>query len=458
MKKKINIHNIKSSGNISKDILFAPDLISTDTRSIRAGGLFIPLAGENFDGHNFIDKAFENGAGFCLYDPKRYNPKEESEKLLPVTNTLTAYQEIAHSYRTGLSNTKVISITGSSGKTTVKEILKIVLSNYGSTYATEKNFNNEVGVPKTLLNIKDTDKFAVVEMGARHLHDISPLVKTAAPDAVILTCVGSSHIGEFGSLENIYKTKLEIIKDSPAGCLKIGPQDDSKIVEVLKQYPNHLTVGTSTESNVQILDAKSKPGNTTISYKIAGKIIEVNVPFFHATLPINVGYALAVCYGLGLNLDQFASSLKNFNGLEGRYQIIEKAGKSFVDDAYNANRDSMIMGLTSFKQSFESKNPVLVLGDMLELGEESKTMHEEVGEFVAKHLPKAKLVAVGSEAKHITASAISHGFDNTQISQYSNYEELISKLDKILNLGDSFYIKASNGTGLHFLAKSIKEL
>ena len=225
----IDLSKVKDLGDLSSlnDIQFEPNQISTDSRHIKNGDLFIPLIGENFDGHNYIEKAIKSGASLALYEKNHWQPTNE-KNLVPVKSTLEAYQNIANYYRT-LLDTKIIAITGSSGKTTLKELLHLVLSKLDKVNATKFNYNNEIGVPKTLLAMTNEDGFGVVEMGARHVGDISKLVKIAIPDIVILTSVGSSHIGEFGSIENIYKTKLEIIKDSGSGALKIGPADDQKI-------------------------------------------------------------------------------------------------------------------------------------------------------------------------------------------------------------------------------------
>ncbi|MDB2446999.1 UDP-N-acetylmuramoyl-tripeptide--D-alanyl-D-alanine ligase [bacterium] len=456
---KINLKDMKVNASFKDrdDIFFSASQIITDSRAIKENQLFVPLKGENFDGHEYIDKALKKNASACLYDPCAFNPESTDNRLYPVVNTRRAYQELSYLYRKQLHDTKIIALTGSSGKTTLKEILKLVLSEYGKTYATEKNFNNEIGVPKTLLSIEEDTTFGVVEMGARHLGDISPLVKITSPDVVILTGVGSSHIGEFGSLENIYKTKLEILKDSAPGNLKIGPEDDPLISDVLKKYPNHITVGKGEGASIRIVSTKSAGDGMECEYLVNGSVIKVSLPFYHYALPINVGYVLATCHGLGMDLSKCLEALSTFIGLEGRYQLFQRNGKSFVDDAYNANHDSMIMGLKSFHTSFDKTDSVLVLGDMLELGIDSKSMHEKVGAFVASNFKHAALVTVGPESKAIADGAEAGGFDISRIKKYPKYEDLLSDLESLLNSSDCFYFKSSNGTGLHHIVKKIKD-
>ena len=305
-----------------------------------------------------------------LYENNHWQPSKQ-KNILPVKNTLFAYQTIASYYRT-LLDAKIVAITGSSGKTTLKELLKLVLTKVGKVSATRFNYNNEIGVPKTLLEISDQDSFGVIEMGARHVGDISTLVKIASPDVAILTSVGSSHIGEFGSLEKIYKTKLEMIKDSGSGALKIGPADDPIISEVLKQYPNHLTVGSHEHANIRILRHFSTTSGMKIEYKISDTLIAITLPIYHEALPINVGYVLAVMHGLGIDPVIAQEALSTFKGLEGRFSLIKYNDMEIIDDAYNANYESMLMGLKSFKNMTEGKKSILVLGDMLELGEHSE--------------------------------------------------------------------------------------
>jgi UDP-N-acetylmuramoyl-tripeptide--D-alanyl-D-alanine ligase len=460
MEKTINSKNMKqtaSSGSGVEGFEISPENIKTDTRLITSGDFFIPLVGENFDGHDYIDKALEKGAIGAVYDPCKYTPKDRTSNLLPVTNTLKAYQEIAALHRNNLTKIKTISLTGSSGKTTVKELLQIALSEYGKTKSTEKNYNNEIGVPKTLLGFNQDLDFGILEMGARHLHDIAPLVKISGADVSILTNVGESHIGEFGSLDNIYKTKLEILTDSAPGNLKIGPSDDDQIIRVLNTFPNHLSVGFSDHSNIKITDVAPKSKGMSINYTIGKKTYTVSPKIYHEALPINIGYVLATVYGLGYELDKAIAALSNFTGLEGRFQSTTLGSKEIIDDAYNANLESMIMGLTSFNKGSQGEKSVLILGDMLELGEKSSKAHLEVGKFVQEHLPHTHLITVGSESENIAKGALSSGFDNNKISQYSSYKEVIQDLDNVLSKGAKFYLKSSNGTGLHKVVKAIKE-
>lgn len=453
---EISLQELKGASSIPRHDTFAPSKITTDSRKIESGSLFIPLKGERFDGHCYITQAMNDGASAFLYDKDFDIDPIAAQDGLAVKNTLKAYQDLGHIYRKKLKNTRFIGLTGSSGKTTLKEILSLVLSAYGKTKSTEKNYNNEIGVPKTLLSISDKDRFAVVEMGARHVLDIGPLTDIAQPDVSILTGVGISHIGEFGSLDNIYKTKLEIFTHAPTGNLKIGPSDDLRILEVLRTYPQHLTVGFSEQSHIKIESMSPKSGGMQITYMLNQEPLVIEIGVFHEALPINIGYAIAVVHGLGMSTDKIATALASFNGLEGRYQRFNVGQKTCIDDAYNANTESMLAGLESFAKTFDTDQSVLVLGDMLELGDLSAQEHRKIGKKIYEISKNSNVVLVGTQIEHTKKELLDQGFDNSKICQYSNYKELLDELDKVMALGENFYFKSSHGVGIHNVVSALK--
>ena len=400
MAKKILIASILKDQvpkEVEKNLAFYPHQICTDSRKLKPGDLFIPISGSNFNGHQFINQALELGAGAVLYEPNQFIPVKDHSKLFAVNCSIKAYQQISYAHMKNLKNIKVIALTGSSGKTTVKELLALALSAYGNVKATEFNYNNEIGVPKTLLSFGDEHDYGIVEIGARRINDISSLIKLTRADVSILTCVGESHIGVFGSLDNIYKTKLEIFQHASTGNLKIGPSDDARIFEVLKAYPNFLSVGQTNSSNIEICNRKPNDSGMKVNFIISGNPYSVSVKIYHEALPLNLGYVLAVLFSFGLNIDSGIKKLESFSGIEGRYQSLTFDKIQIVDDSYNANFDSMIAGLKSFQTCYPLQHACLILGDMLELGDSSEKAHTKVGEFVAKNLPACHLITVGAK-------------------------------------------------------------
>lgn len=433
----------------------APELkaLSTDTRTVKAGQWFVPITGEKFDGHKFLADAVRQGADGFFYAASRKAeiPKDILGKGLAVGEPLAAFQRLAAGWRLSLKDLKLIGLTGSTGKTTTKEMLSAVLKSAGPTFATHASFNNEVGVPKTLQNLEPGHRYAALEFGARMPGNIKFLCEMASPDVVGLVNVGVTHLGIFGSVENLLNTKLEIFRDSPKHAVQVAFADDPRIVAgAAKTGKKTLTFGRDAKADVRLLDSPWQTGSGTMTVKLSllGKALEVPFGVAHEVFPINAAAAAALATAAGVVSDDIVKGLSGFRGVKGRYQVHQVGRLVLVDDTYNANPDSMRAGLTTVGRAFSGKKLVLVLGDMLELGETSAEEHRKVGKDRVAPLSPELLITVGPDARHIAEGAKAGGVPAGRIRSFASIDELEAAQVDYAKTGDVLYAKASNGIKL----------
>lgn len=395
-----------NNGNLNFDV----DVnISTDTRTIQKGDIYLPLKGANFDGEKFIEQAIEKGAigAFCTKEhkifPRTLKEGEEflteqsevrnsgegtSHVLLQVPDTLIAYLQIANFWRRK-QDYIVVAITGSSGKTTTKEIVASVLESKYKVFKTPLNHNNEIGLCQTILSAPFDTEVLVLEMGMRGLGEIELLSQYAEPDITIVSNVGTAHIGRLGSRENIAKAKCEIVKYQ-RGDIFIAHDD-----ELIKNTVNFN--GTQiyySLKNVNIIE--KRPDYSCFKYK--NDFYEINVGGDY-----NIENALAAIYAgekLNLTKEQIQKGLEKYRPIEKRWEAVYKNGFEIINDSYNANPESMKAFINTV---FELYNDyLLVLGDMGELGENEVMYHKELGEYIMQKNPAAKIISIGSLSKNIT--------------------------------------------------------
>lgn len=433
----------------------APELkaLSTDTRTVKAGQWFVPITGERFDGHKFLADAVKQGADGFFYAVSRVAevPAEIRAKGLAVGEPLAAFQKAAAGWRVSLKGLKLIGLTGSTGKTTTKEMLSQILKAAGPTFATHASFNNEVGVPKTLQNLGPEHRYAALEFGARMPGNIKFLCEMAAPDVVGLVNVGITHLGIFGSVENLLNTKLEIFRDSPKHAVQVAFADDPRIVAgAQKTGKSTLTFGRDPKASVALIDSVWQAGNgkMTVKLKILGKDFEIPFGVAHEVFPINAAAAAALAVAAGVNTVDVVKGLAGFRGVKGRYQVHQVGPMILVDDTYNANPDSMRAGLTTIGRAFSGKKLVLVLGDMLELGDTSPEEHRKVGKERVAPLSPELLITVGPDARHIAEGAKAAGVPSGRIRSFASIDELEAAQVDYAGVGDVLYAKGSNGIKL----------
>lgn len=399
--------------------------ISTDTRTIKAGDIYLPLKGESFDGENFIDKAIEAGAK--AYFTTKDNCFGGADLVLKVENTLDAYLNIAKYYRKKI-NPITVAITGSSGKTTTKEIVYSVLSQKFKTQKTFSNHNNEIGFCQTVLGMDNSTQALIVEMGMRGLGEIELISTHLDPDYAIITNSGSAHVGRLGSLDNIAIAKCEIAKGlKPTGTFIAKNQ------EIIKKHINFKgeKIYYSTE-DVKVLERKQ--AYTKFQYK--ENTYELNVEGDY-----NIENSLAAIelgFKAGLTVDEIKQGLLSYHPIEKRWELEEIKGLKFINDSYNANPESMKASVKTFIELY--KNPVVILGNMGELGENEVLYHQQVGEYLGELNKSVKYLTVGNLAKEIGKALEVKGI---YVKYFDTNEEVSRYILDNLNESYTILLKAS---------------
>lgn len=435
----------------SQDI-FTPEQIITDTRQLKPGCLFVPLKGANFDGHHFLAHAHQNGALLSLCE--RAYATDTVGPLVVVEDSLRAYQYLARAWRRKL-NPIVIGITGSSGKTSSKEILAALLLHSGSVHKTQANYNNDVGVAKTLLQLQPQHRWAVVEMAMRGLGQIAVLAETAEPNIGLITNVGQAHLGELGSIDNIATAKWELADylgthQAPIALLRQDPLLAGKATT--KNAPPILWCGDQPSDTIQLLETHVTEKGQWLRYRTgeqAPRTITINLGGRHQIDNLLLG--LAVLYDLQITLPEHLDLEVPI--LFGRQETLVTAnGVTLINDAYNANPDSMkaaLQMLVADPRPCERKWAVLAF--MGELGEDSDRFHTEVGEFCA-HLPLAGLGVIGAGAQAIATAAVGHDFP---VFYWDSHEAAIDGLKELLQRGDLVLLKASRSMQLETIVQAL---
>ncbi len=412
--------------------------ISTDTRTIKSGDIYLPLKGESFDGENFIDKAIDAGAK--AYFTTKDTCFEGANLVLKVENTLEAYLNIAKYYRLKI-NPITVAITGSSGKTTTKEIVYSVLSQKFKTQKTFSNHNNEIGFCQTVLGMEQSTQALIVEMGMRGLGEIELISTHLKPDYAIITNSGSAHVGRLGSLDNIAIAKCEI-----ATGLKPTGTFIAKNQEIIKKHIqfNGEKIYYSID-DVQILERKQ--AYTKFKYKENTYKLNVEGDY-------NVENSLAAIeLGLkvGLTVEEIKQGLLSYHPIEKRWEVEEINGLKFINDSYNANPESMKASVKTFIELYE--NPVVVLGNMGELGENEILYHQQVGEYLGNFNKSVKYLTVGNLAKEIGKALEAKG---NNVKYFDSNEEVSRYILDNLNDSYTIFLKASRAMKFEEILEYVK--
>ena len=420
-----------------------------DTRIIKSGDTYIGIKGENFDGNTLWEEAFQKGAktvivsdiDFTNKDIEEYNDKN----IIKVKDTIKALADIA-TYKRDLYGKEfpVVGVTGSVGKTSTKDIIANVVSQKYKTLKTQGNNNNNIGLPFTIFNLQDHEA-AVIEMGMNHLGEISELTKIAKPTISVITNIGTSHIGNLGSRENILKAKLEILEGMEKKILVINNDNDMLHEVDLKNKDIEIyTYGIENESDVMAEDIVLNENVSEFICNFKGKKFKIKVPVGGIHFIYNSLCSVIVGKFLGLSIEQIKQGIQNFELTKRRMDITElKNGVTIVNDSYNASLESMQASLTYLK-GLKSDRKIAVLGDMFELGEYSKELHEKVGEEVVKNNIDI-LICSGENAKYIINKAIESGMNESNAIYFENRDDVKKFIKMNWKKGDSILFKASNG-------------
>ncbi|MBW4441459.1 MAG: UDP-N-acetylmuramoyl-tripeptide--D-alanyl-D-alanine ligase [Plectolyngbya sp. WJT66-NPBG17] len=406
--------------------------ITTDTRSIQSGEVFLALRGEKFDGHDFVRSAIEQGAIAAIVDDQF---EAADLPVLIVSDTLQAYQAIAHWWRKQFE-IPIIAITGSVGKTTTKELIAAVLSKYGKVHKTQANHNNEIGVPKTLLELNSDHDFAVVEMGMRALGEIALLSQIASPDISVITNVGTAHIGRLGSRDAISQAKCELLAEMPKDAIAILNHDNPLLLETAQT----VWQGKSITYGLQGGDLQGQLIDTE-TLKVGEDQFPLPLPGEHNAL--NFLAALAVVQALDLDSSKLTAGVEVElpGGRSRRYELSNDV--VILDESYNAGLESMLASLKLLAQT-KGDRRIAVLGTMKELGDWSVQYHQQVGEQVRDlKLDRVLILADPDEAQAMAIAA-----SPVPAETFTTHTEVIERLNQLIRSGDRLLFKASRAVGL----------
>ncbi|NUX01216.1 UDP-N-acetylmuramoyl-tripeptide--D-alanyl-D-alanine ligase [Wolbachia endosymbiont of Madathamugadia hiepei] len=424
--------------------------ISTDTRSIKEGDVFIALKGKNFDGHDFLHEAFLKGAAAAVVSEGKYR----NLPLIVVQDTLKALHDIASYYvRNVLVNAKVIATTGSVGKTTTKDMLHTVLSQYGVSHVNEGNLNNNIGLPLTVLKAPESCQYLILEMGMNKAGEIKELSKISNPDIAVITNVEPAHVENFSSLLDIAQAKLEVLYGMKNnGTLVLNR--DNKYYDYLSSHANRdvISFGKDKSATVHLLDLIRNNGGLNLKIRLNNNpIIDCSLSAQGEHFAYSVLAVAAVVQSLGLDLSKLPLALENFSVTKGRGSVHKAKynGKNvyLIDDSYNANPASMGAAIRTLG-TYSNQRKVALLGDMLELGNESVAFHAKLLDFIVE-CGVSKVYTVGKFMLEL------HGLlpSNMKGTHFNDSNQLKSDLANIVQNNDVILVKGSRGMKMDLIVQ-----
>ena len=434
--------------------------VVTDTRKIAEEVLFVALKGERFNGEDFAAEALKQGAAGVIVGSgcTRENleaAQKEQGTVLQVEDTLAAYQQIAHLHRMRF-DLPVVAITGSNGKTTTKDLTAAVLSARGPVQKTQANFNNEIGLPLTLLGIEEHHTAAVVEIGMRGLHQLEALAPVAAPQVGIVTNVGETHMELLGSLENIARAKAELVEAIPAGGTVILNADNPYVAgmrDKAKEGVRVITFGIENPAEVKAEAVRTEGSKTLFMVEYAKERHEYVLPMVGRHNVENALAAISAGFALGMKAEEIREGLLNLEATKMRFECQEVGPWHVVNDAYNASPMSMKAAIETLSELVKDGRKIAVMGDMLELGDVEEEAHREVGRQLAAHGFSA-VVTRGKLGALIAEGAKGSGIAEAYCCE--SHEEAAAKLKEILQPGDTVLFKGSRGMQMEKIIELLK--
>jgi len=414
---------------------------TNDTRTLNEGDVFVGIKGDTFNGNTFYKDAIKKGAKVCIIDDKSVLDGDYGKaSIILVDDSIKAIQELAK-YKRSLYDIPVIAITGSVGKTSVKDMVSAVVSSHFKTLSTKGNMNNHIGVPLTILGLKDHEAL-IVEMGMNHLGEIHVLSNIAKPTIGIITNVGTAHIGNLGSRENILKAKMEIT-DALNGPLIIN--NDNDMLRTVK-YDILITIGIDNDSDYMAHDIRDNVFSST--FYIENNYI--SLPIGSKAFVYNALFAYAVGKKLNIPEDKIINALENFKLTPHRLELIEHKDYRIIDDTYNASLDSVNNALETLGKVKGRK--VFIFGDILELDKYAEEIHKQIGESVINNNIDV-LITVGENAYYTYSVVYDNGIESYH---YNNNQEMLEEIDKIIDIGDTILVKGSHGMNLTQIVEHLK--
>ena len=435
----INICNGKLlCGNIDLEC----NNFSIDTRSINKGDIYVGIKGETFNGNLFYKDAINNGASICILDNDTIVDSDERDTtIVLVEDTVKCLQELAK-YKRSLVNIPVVAVTGSVGKTSVKDIIYSVLSSKYKVLSTIGNFNNHIGLPLTILRLRD-EEIMVLEMGMNKFGEIELLSQIAKPTLGVITNVGTAHIGNLGSRENILKAKLEILSGMENGYLVIN--NDNDMLQTVN-VDNLITIGIDNNSDYIASDICENAFSS--SFLVNDKKVDISIG--SRAFIYNALFAFAVCEKIGMSFEEIKDALKEFKLSPHRLELIKCANLTIIDDTYNARFDSVKNSLELLGKVNNRK--VFIFADILELDNFGESIHKDIGNVVLDNEIDV-LITVGDLARYTYDVVLNK---NNLCYHYENNQLLINDIDNIIKNDDVVLIKGSHGMNLIEIVEYLK--
>lgn len=437
--------------------------ISIDSRTISEADVFVAIRGEKHDGHHFIQDIVQKGVnGFVVSKSEagvlaHNNEDFRNLVFIGVEDTTKALGDMA-SFNRRRSKILVIGITGSNGKTTTRKMTAAVVRRRFSTLESHGNFNNQIGLPLTLLNLTSEHNCAVLEMGANHPGEIAYLAGICRPDIGVITNVGPAHLEGFGSLDGVALAKGELLDHMSLNGVAVLNAEDKRVVSMASRAPEKvLFYGTSKNANIRASNIVEQKRGTSFTLELPDEQITIYIKIPGSFMVLNALAAASVGYQLGLNAAEIKLALENdFEPAQARMNILEtQNGIHVIDDTYNANPGSMEEALKTLKSLREKHRSVFIAGDMLELGEHAPVLHEKIGR-IAADIKVSRLYVAGSHAGNVADGAEAAGMSKENIF-LGTKEQILSDLKSWLEEGDWVLIKGSRGMGMEQIVKGLKQ-
>jgi UDP-N-acetylmuramoyl-tripeptide--D-alanyl-D-alanine ligase len=436
--------------------------ISTDSRTVTEGELFIALKGSRFDGHHYVLEALEKKAGGVVIEEEKVGDIRwngyRAKAVIAVKDTLFALGNIALDWRRKY-RTPLVALTGSNGKTTTKEMIAACLETTFPILKTKGNLNNLIGLPLTLLTLTEKERVVVLEMGMNVPGEIRRLTEIAEPDVGLITNIQEVHLEGMESLERLKEEKGELFRKMRRDGTILVNQDDPRVVDLASDYPGQkITFGIEHPAEVMAKEIRlGGAEGTFFTLILEGEAMEIHLRLLGRHFIPNALSAIAVACLFGVEVKQVKEALENFKSIPMRMEIVPlKGGKTLINDAYNANPHSMELALETLVEAKGEGRAIAVLGDMLELGNFTEEAHEQLGEKVSE-LSIDFLLALGEEAPIVVESAIRHGFPLERVRVVESHSEAISILKQMIQNGDWILVKGSRRMAMEKIVEGLTE-
>jgi len=435
--------------------------ISTDSRTIRPGELFFALRGPNYNGHVFVRDALEKGVLGAVVETTEGMDLPGSANIIVVGDTLRDLGDCASYIRRRFAHVPLVAVSGSTGKTTTKEMIASILKRSRTVLKTEGNRNNLVGLPLTIAGLEAAHRAAVVELGISEPREMERLVEISSPDVALLTNIGRGHLETMGTIERVAEAKGELFRSPGPGCVRVVNLDDGHIVRAASGRAGggwqRITYSLSKEADVRVKSYKIFDGleGVEVVLDVRGEAVEARLKTPGLLAVTNALAAVAATLPFGPSPNEIAEGLSTCPGVKRRMDVVSLKGFTVLDDTYNANPDSVAAALKALAGA--SGRKVAVLGDMLELGPASARLHREAG-GVAAELGIEVIVAVGQWSREVIEGAVASGFDSRRAHCFEGKKEALGALKGFLiKEGDFVLVKGSRAVGLEDIVEGLKD-